>query len=152
REIRALGRWKQLQRLNAANGDQEEQRPHNGYTIIVEPKKPESGRPVPLSPVHCKSWQTLSLQAGPGFQKCWKPIPPAWPNESCAIRMELLRTQVWPLPDRQKRPDTQIAAAFPEKWRRESGTSVPDVALNARGGWEQEFVAVEHAAPKATNT
>jgi len=49
-------------------------------------------------------------------------------------------------------PDTQTAAAFPEKWRSELGTSVPDVALNAKAGWEQEFVAVERAEPKAANT
>ena len=40
------------------------------------------------------------------------------------IRMELLRTQGWPLSDRQMRPDTQTAAAFPGTWRRECRRSL----------------------------
>ena len=53
--------------------------------------------------------------------------------------------------DRQMRPDTKTPAAIPEKSRRASGTSFPDVALNEEAKWVREFVAGEDAKPTAAD-
>src|SRR5216117_3638880 len=104
---------------------------------------PKSGNPISWS--HC-DWCIVNRGKGDRREqvdssKNIEDPPPAWPGDLRAIRMELLRKLGQRLSDRQIQPDTQTAAAFPEKWRHELGTSIQDVASNAKVGWEQESVA-----------
>src|SRR5437588_11591887 len=53
--------------------------------------------------------------------------------------------------NRRTPPDKRIPRTIPDKWRRGSGTSVPDVAPSAKEEWEQEPVSAEAVTVAAAN-